>query len=76
MNTGNRIAVAEVLKTSIYVVCLLHDVATYIVPKSGIEISPFNEDFGVKVIFDEDTFETENVQIDVKVFYLLICISS
>ena len=58
-----------------YVVCILHNVASYVVPRSGIEISPFDEDYGVKVIFDEDTFENDNVQINLKVFYLLICIS-
>ena len=69
-NTRNRIAIAEILKTSMYVLCILHDVATYMVPKSGIEISPFDEDYGVKIVFDKDTFENENVQINVKVFCL------
>ena len=69
-NTGNRVAIAEILKTSMYVLCILHDVITYMVPKSGIEITPFDEDYGVKIVFDEDTFENENVQINVKVFCL------
>ena len=57
---------------SMYVVCLLHDIFSYQVPKSGTEITPFEEGCGVKIRFDEDTFESKNVHIDLKVLYSLV----
>lgn len=60
------------MKMSMYVVCLLHDVLSYHVPKCRTEIAPFEEGCGVKICFDEDTFDSTNVQIDLKVLFSLI----
>ena len=49
-----------------YVVCVLHNVFSYRVPSSRTEIAPF-EGRDVKVIFDSNTFEDEDIQIDLKV---------
>ena len=66
-----RVAVAKVCKMSMYVVCVLHDIFTHLVPREGARIVPFREDTGVEVTFEKDTFQDEGFPVDLKVLLLL-----
>ena len=51
-------AIAQISKTSLYVLCCCLDVETWTVPKSGTVITPFNRKYGVVIKIEEDTFKT------------------
>ena len=70
--TGNMYAVARIQQTSVYALCCVLDTFTQSIPKSGAVVTPFHAKYGVKVVFEEDTFEEEDVEIEFKVLLLYL----
>ena len=58
---------AKILVTSLYVLCMSLDSITYTVPKAGLSFSPFDSKYGVKLIFEEDTFDDDSAIVQIKV---------
>ena len=58
---------AKILKTSFFVLCTALDSDNYHVPKLGGSFSPFDPKYGVKLIFEEDTFGDGNGILEFKV---------
>ena len=70
-----KVAIAKVSKMSMYVVvCAVHDISKHLVPREGAKIVPFREDSGVQITFDEDTFEGEEVPVNLKVLLFFLTV--
>ena len=63
------VASARISNASFFVLCTALDLVTYQVPRSGGSIAPFDSKFGIKVIFEEDTFGDENTIVEFKVCF-------
>ena len=60
-------AVAKIERTAMYVVCLLLKSERIKIPKSGLVVTPFGEEHGIKVTFPSGVFDDEDVPCDFKV---------
>ena len=66
--TGSQMAIAKISKMTMYVVCVLHKVFDFPVPKSGTEIKVSEEGYDCKIKFEDGAFENGDARVKLKVF--------
>lgn len=72
---AKTVAIAKVSKMTMYAVCFLHEVYSYVVPRKGVEFLPFAEKYDLKVQFDEGAFVGEDARVEFKVNYFALYVS-